>query len=117
MNIETGSIAGLGPPFTQWRIDKLQELAADLNTEAGIENFIVWYDAEHDYHRLDFEFEGEKYYVEFYKIYTLHKVGEKETRYFGSGSETWQIPQFFKGQGVRRPWPGYRNVMLLGDGV
>lgn len=72
-----------GPYFTQWRFDKLKDLAEGICLAVpSAANAKVWYDNVHDFHCLDFDVDDKHYHVEYYKIFTVTKEGIKEKMYF-----------------------------------
>ncbi len=71
-----------GRYFTQWRIDLLEELLErivynyDSTPLITVESPKVWYDAEQDFHRLEFRSGGKHFHVQFYKVFTAFVDGE-----------------------------------------
>ena len=70
-----------GQYFTQWRIDLLKDLLQRIVYAYGstplitIERPRVWYDAEQDFHRLEYSVQGKHIAVRFYKVFAAEING------------------------------------------
>lgn len=90
-----------GQYFTQWRFDRLTELANELAEFLPATNWRIWYDGYHDFHRLEFDLEGRHYTAQLYKVFALYKDGLCPSITYGRG--TVYLKSFFK-SGRYRTW-------------
>lgn len=71
-----------GRHFTQWRFDDLVMLAQSINERMPeISVFHIWYDADEDYHNLEFAGKDIKFKIRYYKVYALLVDGSDEDRF------------------------------------
>lgn len=90
MNIAYGKLRGRW--FTQFRIDRLVELAQVISERMGVTDFRIWYDEAEDYHRLRFKAHGKVMDVRHYKVFSV-KVDRVEQM---ATFRHYDFPQFVK---------------------
>lgn len=74
MGVTYGNLEG--QYFTQWRIDILNDLICHVvylygdTPKVQVSDVHIWYDAEHDFHRLSYKAAGNEIEVQFYKVFS-----------------------------------------------
>lgn len=93
-----------GKWFTQWRFDELYRLVDEmLYHEMDIQNCKMWYFRDEDYHILEFDLNGEKFKIYYYKIYRVEKNGETWANRNNISEVALYIKRLFTGK-TKREW-------------
>jgi hypothetical protein len=81
-----------GQYFTQWRFDTLKDVAQELNSRITIENALLDYDQNEDFHYLKCDCNGHHISIRLYKVMSV-KINDE---YHWVGCPTSSISQFVR---------------------
>ena len=106
-----------GKWFTDYGWERICDAAKDLIAEIGhriTSDLSVWYDPDHDFFNIRFDFEGEEYILRCYKVWGLTKCPrERSNSILGYDSDyehmtfrrnLWDVFNFFR-QDKHKTWP------------
>lgn len=100
-----------GQYFLLGLFDELTTLATELAEYIPhATGWKIWYDAYHDFHRLEFDVDGHHFAVKRYKVFTLSRDGNES--YSGEfptvnfGRSSWFLLMMFK-SGRHKTWTYY----------
>ena len=80
-------------------------LALDLAGKLpDVKVFRLYYWREQDFHHVQFDYDGDTFIVQWYKIFTVHRKSNGGQHYFDRWSGQYDIPGFFK-QGRHKTSP------------
>jgi hypothetical protein len=96
--------------WTKWYKDPYRNVsipfAANLaNAAPSIEVFQIYYYQPEDFHHIRFDFQGDTYILEWYKIITLHRKSDGHRRMFG-----------FKWESIHYVESQFRNTGKINEG-
>lgn len=74
----------------------------------GINDFKLYYDRNEDFHHIEFTLEGERYDVQWYKVYSVTRLRDKQknTLYY----HDFQVVDFFRNNRHKRENWGFGNA-------
>jgi hypothetical protein len=77
------------------------DLAAKL---PSVKFFKLWYLRSQDFHNIEFDYDGDTFIVQWYKIFTVHRKSDGARHYFDHHTGRYDIPGWFR-QGKHKTSP------------
>jgi len=88
----------------EWYSDPYRNISMPLALQIAKEcrssnNFKVFYDPNEDFHHITFDYDGDAYDIQWYKVYSMRRLSDNKTVLFGRIGNHYQVSDFLRSAG------------------